>query len=187
MNNEKSLYTSQNYVIKAISILSDMANSILKTSDADTGGSLDHVSLVKSCLNTITLLSHILADFTRKRKHNLKNIVHSDSLALCGPKPGTTAAKIEPKNQRSTFLLGENLKQEAKDAHCLQELAKKVYKEDFKENRQTQARDQTKSARKVVKITINHHNSGDQLFTTTITALTTTATITIPTGSHIIP
>ena len=145
MNNEKSLYSSQNYVIKAISILSDMTNSILKTSDADTGGSLDHVSLVKSCLNTITLLSHILADFTRKRKHNLKNIVHSDSLALCGPKPGTTAAKIEPKNQRSTFLLEENLKQEAKDAHCLQELAKKVYKEDFKENRQTQARDQTKS------------------------------------------
>ena len=106
MNNKKGLYSSQNYVIKAISQLSNMTNSILKTSGADTGGSLDHVSLVKSCLNTITLLSHISADFTRKRKHNLKNIAYADFLALYGPKPGTTAAKIKPKNQRSTFLLG---------------------------------------------------------------------------------
>ena len=115
MNNEKSLYSSQNYVIKAISILSNMTNSILKVSDADNGGSLHHVSLVKSCLNTITLLSHISAEFTIKRKQNLRNIVHSDFLALCGPKPGTTAGKVKPKNQRSTFLLGDNLKQAAKD------------------------------------------------------------------------
>ena len=72
MNNEKSLYSSQNYVIKAISILSNMTNPILKTSDADNSGSMDHVSLVKSYLNTIILLSHISAEFTRKRKHNLK-------------------------------------------------------------------------------------------------------------------
>ena len=37
-------------------------------------------------------------------------------------------------------------------------------------------------ARKVVKITINHHNSGDHLSTTT----TTTTAETIPTGNHII-
>ena len=67
MNNEKSLYSSQNYVIKAISILSNMTNSILKASGSDNGGSLDHVSLVKSCLNTVTLLSHISAEFTRKK------------------------------------------------------------------------------------------------------------------------
>ena len=41
--------------------------------------------------------------------------------------------------------------------------------------------------RKVVKITINHHNSGDHLYTTTTIATTATAAETIPTGSHIIP
>ena len=127
MNNKKSLYSSQNYVIKAISILSNMTNSVLKASDDDNGGSLDHVSLVKSCVNTMTLLSH------------------TDFLALCGTKPGTTVPKVEPKNQRSTFLLEDNLKQAAKDVRRSQELAKKDYKKDFKGNRQTQARDQTKS------------------------------------------
>ena len=101
--------------------------------------------LVKSCLNTITLLSLISAKFTRKRKHYLRNIVHSDFPALCGPKPGTTVAKVKPKNLWSTFLLGDNLKQAAKDARRSQELTKKNYKEDFKGNRQTQAREQTKS------------------------------------------
>ena len=145
MNNEKSLYSSQNYVTKAIPKLSNMTKSILKASDADNGGSLDHVSLVKSSLNTITLLSHISGEFTRKRKYNLKNIVHSGFFALCGPKPGTTAAKVKPQNQRSTFLLGDNLKQAAKDAHRLRELTKRDYKKNFKGNRQSQARDQTKS------------------------------------------
>ena len=45
-------------------------------------------------------------------------------------------------------------------------------------------------AGKVVKITINHRNSGDHLYTTTAIATTATAattTETIPTGSHIIP
>ena len=96
MNNEKSLNSSQNDMIKAISILSNLKNSILKASDADNGGSLDHVRLVKLCLNTITLLSHISVELTGNRKHNLRNIAHSDFLAFCGPKPGTTAAKVKP-------------------------------------------------------------------------------------------
>ena len=73
----------------------------LKASDGEYGRSLDHLNLVKLCLNTITLLSHISAEFTRKRKNNLINIVHLDLLPLCGPKPGTLAAKVKPKNQRS--------------------------------------------------------------------------------------
>ena len=77
--------------------------------------SLDHVNLVKSCLNTITLLSHTSAEFIRKRKNNLRKIVHLDFLPLSGPKPGTTAAKVKPKNQQSTFLLGDNLQQAAKN------------------------------------------------------------------------
>ena len=64
------------------------------------------------------------------------------------------------------------------------ELTKKDYKKDFKGNRQTQARDQTKNlfwtmARKVVKITINNHNIEDHLSTTK-------ATETTPNGGHII-
>ena len=46
-------------MIKVILILSNMAKSILKVSDADNGGYLDHVTLVKSCLNTMILLSNI--------------------------------------------------------------------------------------------------------------------------------
>ena len=48
-----------------------MTNLILKASDAYIGGSLDHINIVKWCLNTITILSNILAEFTSKRKHNL--------------------------------------------------------------------------------------------------------------------
>ena len=60
-------------MIKAILILSNMTKSILKVSDADNGGSLDHVTLVKPCLNTMILLSNInqslmmeLKNFSRK-------------------------------------------------------------------------------------------------------------------------
>ena len=84
MTNEKGLYSSQNFVIKAISIVSNMADSALALDD-DKGGFLDHVNLVKSHLSTIALLSHVSAEPSRKRKNNLRNIVHTDFLALCGP------------------------------------------------------------------------------------------------------
>ena len=90
-------------------------------------------------------MSHFSAEFTRKRKHNLRNIVHSDFCALGGPKSGTTIARVKPKNQWSTLLLGDNLKQAARDARRSQELTRKDYRKDFKGNRKTQARDQTKS------------------------------------------
>ena len=55
MNKKKSLYSSQNYVIKAISILSSMTNSILKASDADIGGYVDHelCKVVREQYNTL--------------------------------------------------------------------------------------------------------------------------------------
>ena len=70
---------------------------------------------------------------------------HPDFLALCEPKPGNTEAKVKPKNQRSTFLLGDNLKQAAKDDWRSQKLTKKECKKQFKGIKQTQARNQTKS------------------------------------------
>ena len=60
MTNKKGLYSSQNFVIKAISIVSNMADSAL-ASDDDKGGFLDHVNLVKSRLRTIAFLSHVSA------------------------------------------------------------------------------------------------------------------------------
>ena len=108
-----------------------MTNSILKASGADNGTSLDHVKLIKSCLNTIILLNHVSAEFTRKTKGNLRNTIHSDFLAPCTPKLGTTTAKVKPKNQRSTFLSGDNLKQAAQDARRSQELTKKNSNEIF--------------------------------------------------------
>ena len=147
------------------------------------------MNLVKSCLNSATLLSYISAEFTRKGEHNLRNIVHSDIFALCGPKPGTTAAKAKPKNQRSTFLLGDNLKQAAKNACGSQELIEKITKKISKGTGKFRLEIKQNllwtMARKVAKITINHHNRGDHLSTTTATTTTTTRTETMSIGIHI--
>ena len=83
MTNEKDLYSSQSFVIRAVSVLSNMADSVLKDSDDNKGGSVDPVNLVKSCISTITILSHVLVESSRKRKNNLRKIVHADFLALC--------------------------------------------------------------------------------------------------------
>ena len=69
MTNEKSLYSSQNFVVKAITIMSDIANSVLLASeDGPSGGPINHINIVKACMNGITLLGHVSAEFERKRK-----------------------------------------------------------------------------------------------------------------------
>ena len=50
----------------------------------------------------------------QKRKNNLRNIVHTDFLTLCGLKPGTTSAKTKPKKKKNQFSSG--LKQALKQA-----------------------------------------------------------------------
>ena len=67
----KGLFSSQVFVIKAIFILSNMADNVPEASDDSNVGSLDHVNLVQSCLNTITYLNHVSVEFSRKRKSNL--------------------------------------------------------------------------------------------------------------------
>ena len=42
-------------------------------------------------MNGITLLGHVLEEFEWKRKNIIRNIVHRDFVALCGPKPGSAA------------------------------------------------------------------------------------------------
>ena len=58
----------------------------------------DKLILNTITLNTITFLSDFSVEFTRKRKHNLRNIVHSDFCALCGSKSGTSTAKVKQEN-----------------------------------------------------------------------------------------
>ena len=64
MTNEKSLYSSQNFVVKAITIMSDIANSVLLASDnGPSGGTINHINIIKGCMNGITLLGHVLEEF----------------------------------------------------------------------------------------------------------------------------
>ena len=134
MSNEKSLYSSQNFVVKIIAIMSDISNSVLLASDnGPSGGPINHVNIVIACMNRITLLGHVSEEFERKRKNNLRNIVHKDFVALCGPKPGSVAYKGKPRNTRSKCVLGDNFKQAVKDAKRSEEITKKdSYGKDFK-------------------------------------------------------
>ena len=114
--------------------MSDIANSVLLASDnSPSGGRIDHVNIVKACMNGITLLGHVSAEFERKRINNLRNIIYKDFVALCGSKPRSAAYKTKPRNTQSKYLLGDNLKQAAKDAKRSEEIAKKdSYRKDFK-------------------------------------------------------
>ena len=134
VSKEKSLCSSQNFVVKTITIMSDIGNSALLASDSDpTSGPINHVNIVKACVNRITLLGHVLAEFERKCKNNVRNIVHKGFVALCEPKPGSAAYKAKPRNIRSIYLLGNNLKQATKDAKRSEEITKKdSYRKDFK-------------------------------------------------------
>ena len=145
MTNEKSLVSSQNFVVKVIAIMSDIANSVLLASDnGPSGGPINHISIVKAFMNEITLLGHVSAESERKRKNNLRNIVHRDFVALCGPRPGSAAYKAKPRNTQSKYLLGENLKQAVKDAKRSEEVTKKD------------------SYRKYFKVQSKHYTSTDQ-------------------------
>ena len=115
VSNEKNLPSSQNFVVKTIAIMSDIANSVLLRSDnGASGGPINHVDTFKPCMNGITLLGHLSAEFERKPKKKLQNSIHKDFVALCGPKPGSAGYKAKPRNTGSNYLLGDNLRQAAR-------------------------------------------------------------------------
>ena len=115
MKNLKSLYSSQTYVLKIIGLLLNAANIALLASGCNSSKrSLVHVNIVKTCLNGIIILGHISVEFEKERKI-LGNIVHTDFVTLCQPKP-RSATKVNPKYSRSVFSLGGNLKEAANDA-----------------------------------------------------------------------
>ena len=115
--------------------MSDIANSVLLPCDnGSSGGPINHVNIVKPCMNRITLLGYVSEEFERKRKSNLRNIVHKGFVALCGPTPGSGTYKAKPRNTRSKYLLGDNLKQAGKDTKRSEEVTKKdSYRNNFKE------------------------------------------------------
>ena len=100
MSNEKILFSSQNFVVKKMAIL--FSNSgFLASGNGPSGGSINHVNIVKTFMNGITLLGYISAEFERKRKYNLRNKVHRDFVALCGLKLGSAAYKAKPRSTQS--------------------------------------------------------------------------------------
>ena len=114
--------------------MSEIANSVLLGSDnGPSGGPINHVNTFKACMNGITLLGHLSAEFEQKPKIKLQNIVHKDFVPLCGSKPGSSGYKAKPRNTRSNYLLGDNLKEAAKDAKRSEEITNKdPYRKDFK-------------------------------------------------------
>ena len=47
--------------------MSDIANFVLLASDnGSSGGPINHVNIVKACMNGITFLDHVSAEFERK-------------------------------------------------------------------------------------------------------------------------
>ena len=138
MYNEKSLYSSQNFVIKTIAVISDIANSLILASDhGPSGGPINHANIVRACMYGIPLLGHVLTEFERKHKNNLRNIVHRDFVALCGRKPDSAAYKAKPRNARSKYLLGDNLKPATKYVKRSQDITKK---DSYRKNFQVQSK-----------------------------------------------
>ena len=117
---EKALYSSQNYLTKAMGIIATMSDDILKS--AENTSIMDHKDMLQKCIQSITLLGHVQAEYTSKRKNNVRNIVSSEYTALCGPKPGSKEALKRPRNDTSTYLLGDNLKTEAKLAKAVSDM-----------------------------------------------------------------
>ena len=60
---EKCLYSFQNYVAKALAIISQMTNAVLNDADArENGTSLNHKKIIQ-----MDLLSHVKADMSQRR------------------------------------------------------------------------------------------------------------------------
>ena len=84
MSNAKSLYSSQNFVVKTIKIMSDIANSVSLASDnGHSGGPINHVNIVKAGMNEVTLLGHVSAEFERKRFNKSEQLIKYRPQRFC--------------------------------------------------------------------------------------------------------
>ena len=70
---EKSLYSVQNYVAKALAIISQMTDVVLNDTDArENGTSLNHKKVIRMGIHGPSLLSHVQADLSQRRRNNKK-------------------------------------------------------------------------------------------------------------------
>ena len=123
---EKTLYSVPNFVAKALAIISKMTDAVLSDADArENGTSLNHEKVIQMGIHATTLLSHVQAEMSQRRRNNIRSIAESQYVAFCGPKPGFKAAMRKPKNIDSEHLLGNNLKKVAKKAKTSNDMFKK--------------------------------------------------------------
>ena len=72
-----------------------------------------------------TLLSHVQAEISQRRKNNIRSIAQLQYVSLCGPKPGSKTAMQKLKNIDLEHLLGDDLKKAAKKAKTSNNMFKK--------------------------------------------------------------
>ena len=81
--------------------------------------------MVQKCIHAVTLLGHVQAELSQKRRNNIRSIVNHNYAALCGPRPGSQAVKRKPKNEKCEYLLGDSLKTDAKMAKAATDMFRK--------------------------------------------------------------
>ena len=68
---EKALYFVRNYVAKALLIRLQMTDAVLNDADArEKETSLNHENVIQMEIHTTTLLSHLQAEVTQRRRNN---------------------------------------------------------------------------------------------------------------------
>ena len=68
---EKALYFVRNYVAKALLIRLQMTDAVLNDADArEKETSLNHENVIQMEIHTTTLLSHLQAEITQRRRNN---------------------------------------------------------------------------------------------------------------------
>ena len=103
-----------------------MTDAVVSDADArENGTSLNHKKVIQMGIHVTTLLSHIQAEMSQRRRNNIRSIVESHYVSFCGPKPGSKAAMQNPKNTDPEHLLGNNLKKAAKKAKTSNNMFKK--------------------------------------------------------------
>ena len=122
---EKSLFSVQNYVKKALAKISQITNAVLNDTEArENGTSMNHKK-VQTRIHATTLLNHVQAEMSQQRRNNIRSIVESEYASLCGPKLGSKAAIQKLKNTDSEHLLGDDLKNAAKKAKTSNNMSKR--------------------------------------------------------------
>lgn len=106
--NEKKLFSSQKFISKASCCVTRIANLTLKAENE----MVDNKTIIRSCLDAMTLLGFANHEINLKRKHNAKYLLKHDVRDICKSTKVVT----------SEYLFGDDLTAELKEARQLQKL-----------------------------------------------------------------